>query len=195
MHTVCFCQNVIEYQFHHSIQNLEWKPWQFKSCIFKLTLRYKCALCSTILFMFQMASLALCWKTGGRWGSSSKLEKRSYKTTRVQRSAPMCRSAESVAWTVHVKLTSLPSHPSSADFTTFDGQSLILLQMFLDMWTPCDTFHLGFIWFIIGAIFTHVSWSTAESNFNDMHSSLFNMIIIHDLHMFNGSKNIWTIVF
>lgn len=42
------------------------------------------------------------------------------------------------------------------------------------MWTPCDALHLRFIWFIIGAIFTQVSCtSTVESNFNDMHSSLF----------------------
>lgn len=177
MHTVCFCQSVIEYQFHHGIQNLEWKPWQFKSCIFKLTLRYKCVLYSTMLFLSQMASLALCWKTGGRWGSSSKVEKHSYKTTRVQRSGPTCRSAESVAWIAHVNLTSLPSHPSSADFTTSDGQSLILLALFLDI---CELPVMHFIWGLFGLSlvqyylqYTQVSWSNAESNFNDMHSSLF----------------------
>ncbi len=59
----------------------------------------------------------------------------------------MCRSAESVAWTVHVKLTSLPSHLSSADFTTFDGQSLTLLQLFLDI---CELPVMHFIWGLFG---------------------------------------------
>lgn len=102
------------------------------------------------------------------------MEKRSYKMTRVQRSGPTCRSAESVAWIAHVKLTSLPSHPSSADFTTSDGQSLILLALFLDI---CELPVMHFIWGLFGlSLVQYLLKShkvTVESNFNVMHSSLF----------------------
>lgn len=156
MHTVCFCQNVIEYQFHHGIQNLEWKPWQFKSCIFKLTLRYKCVLNYVIYVSDGIPrSVLKDWRKVRKLKQSGEAFLQDDSCTEIGPNVQKCRECR----LDRSRKTHEPAiSPVFCRFYYFRRSVFNTVGTVLGhMWTPCDTLHLGFIWFIIGAIFTQVS--------------------------------------
>lgn len=76
------------------------------------------------VFSSQMASPALCWRTGGRWRSSSRQESPFCRTTPVQKSAPTCRSVVSAGSSAARRERNRHTLLSSVVSTTLEGKVL-----------------------------------------------------------------------
>lgn len=74
----------------------------------------------------QMGSLALSWKTGGRWRSWSRRGSLSCRMTHVQKLDPTCRSVGSAGWSAARRARSRHIPPSSVASIISDGKILFL---------------------------------------------------------------------